>query len=37
LNIWTPVAVAIVGIVGGLFVGYIGAGIDALLFLVLTS
>ena len=33
----TLVAVAVVGLIGGLFVGYIGAGIDALLFLVLTS
>ncbi len=36
-NLWALMAIAIVGIVGGLFVGYIGAGIDALLFLVLTS
>jgi len=36
-SIWTLAAVAVVGLVGGLFVGYIGAGIDALLFLVLTS
>jgi uncharacterized membrane protein YfcA len=30
-------AIAAVGLIGGLFVGYIGAGIDALLFLILTS
>jgi uncharacterized membrane protein YfcA len=36
-SVWTLVAVTIVGLIGGLFVGYIGAGIDALLFFVLTS
>jgi uncharacterized membrane protein YfcA len=36
-SVWGLVAIAIVGLVGGLFVGYIGAGIDALLFFVLTS
>jgi uncharacterized membrane protein YfcA len=36
-SVWTLVAIALVGLIGGLFVGYIGAGIDALLFLVLTS
>ena len=30
-------AIIIVGVFGGLLVGYIGAGIDALLFFVLTS
>ncbi len=36
-SIWMLAAIALVGLIGGLFVGYIGAGIDALLFLVLTS
>jgi len=36
-SFWAMVAVTIVGLIGGLFVGYIGAGIDALLFFVLTS
>ncbi len=36
-SIWMVVAIAFVGLIGGLLVGYIGAGIDALLFLVLTS
>lgn len=36
-NVWTLIAVTFVGLIGGLFVGYIGAGIDALLFFVLTS
>lgn len=36
-SVWTLGAIAIVGLFGGLFVGYIGAGIDALLFFVLTS
>jgi uncharacterized membrane protein YfcA len=31
------VAITLVGLVGGLLVGYIGAGIDALLFFILTS
>ena len=30
-------AVVIVGLIGGLLVGYIGVGIDAILFLILTS
>ncbi len=36
-SVFALVALAIVGLIGGLFVGYIGAGIDALLFFVLTS
>jgi uncharacterized membrane protein YfcA len=36
-GVWALVAIALVGLIGGLFVGYIGAGIDALLFFVLTS
>jgi uncharacterized membrane protein YfcA len=36
-NVWMVVAISFVGLVGGLLVGYIGAGIDALLFFVLTS
>lgn len=36
-NKWMIVAIAIVGLIGGSLVGYIGAGIDALLFFVLTS
>lgn len=34
---WMLAALAVVGLLGGLFVGYIGVGIDALLFLVLTA
>jgi uncharacterized membrane protein YfcA len=36
-GLWMFVAIIIVGVFGGLLVGYIGAGIDALLFFVLTS
>jgi uncharacterized membrane protein YfcA len=36
-SIWMLIAIAIVGTIGGFFVGYIGVGIDALLFFVLTS
>ena len=36
-SLWMRVAIAAVGVVGGLAVGYIGVGIDALLFLVFTS
>lgn len=36
-SIWMVVYITIVGLVGGLLVGYIGAGIDALLFFILTS
>jgi uncharacterized membrane protein YfcA len=36
-SVWIFMAIVVVGLIGGLFVGYIGAGIDALLFLVLTS
>lgn len=36
-SVWMVAAIAFVGLVGGLLVGYIGAGIDALLFFVLTS
>jgi uncharacterized protein len=36
-SVWMFVAITIVGLVGGFFVGYIGVGIDALLFFVLTS
>lgn len=34
---WMVLALVFVGLIGGLLVGYIGVGIDALLFLVLTS
>ena len=36
-SVWMLAAIAAVGIAGGLFVGYIGVGIDALLFLILTA
>lgn len=36
-NVWILMAIAFVGLIGGLFVGYVGAGIDALLFFMLTS
>ncbi|NQY67781.1 MAG: sulfite exporter TauE/SafE family protein [Flavobacteriales bacterium] len=34
---WMVLAVVVVGLIGGLLVGYIGVGIDAILFLILTS
>jgi len=34
---WMVMALVFVGLIGGLLVGYIGVGIDALLFLILTS